>query len=62
MLEETVVEWLSRKIKVREGVQAFFTGGVYREMREKVSERWAIKVTLEALRSVKGETEWSQVR
>jgi hypothetical protein len=35
---------------------------VFKEMREKVSDRWAIKVTVEALRNVKGETEWPQVR
>jgi hypothetical protein len=31
-------------------------------MREKVSDRWAIKVTVEALRGVKNEIEWPQVR
>jgi hypothetical protein len=35
---------------------------VFKEMREKVGDRWAIKVTVEALRGVKGETEWPQVR
>lgn len=57
-----MVEWLSQKIKGKEGAQAYFAGGVYREMREKVCDRWAIKVTVEALRGVKGETEWPQVR
>ena len=57
-----MAEWLSRKIKGKEGAQAYFAGGVYREMREKVGDRWAIKVTVEALRGVKGENEWPQVR
>ncbi len=57
-----VVEWLARKMKEKEGAQAYFTGGVYREMREKVGDRWAIKVTVEALRRVMGGSEWPLVR
>jgi hypothetical protein len=61
-VEETMVGWLASKITGEEGAQKYFAGGVYREMREKVGERWAIKVTVETLRKVKGEAEWPQVR
>jgi hypothetical protein len=61
-VEETMVGWLASKITGTEGAQKYFAGGVYREMREKVGENWAIKVTVEALRRVKGEAGWPQVR
>jgi hypothetical protein len=57
-VEETTVGWLASKITGMEGAQNYFAGGVYREIREKVGERWAIRVTVEALRRVKGEAGW----
>ncbi len=36
-----------------DGLLKYFEGGIYREMREKVSDRWAIRITIEVLKAVK---------
>jgi hypothetical protein len=49
-IEDRLKHWLSAKFSNSEALTAYFEQGIYKELRVKVSEKWAIRLTLEVLK------------